>query len=70
VYVVYLQTLMFYFYECGKVPPPVIMVQNVDFRYSEDKVCMSHSLTCTTLPALVYLHYFTCTSLPALVYLH
>jgi len=31
------RVLTFYFYECGTVPPPVIMVQNVNFRYSEDK---------------------------------
>nr|ASS36027.1 ABCF2 [Samia ricini] len=27
--------LNFYFPSCGKVPPPVIMVQNVSFRYTE-----------------------------------
>merc|ERR1712154_303651 len=26
----------FCFYSCGKIPPPVIMVQNVSFRYNED----------------------------------
>merc|ERR1712241_1262844 len=25
----------FYFYSCGEIPPPVIMVQNVSFRYNE-----------------------------------
>merc|ERR1711962_1938080 len=25
----------FYFYSCGKIPPPVIMVQNVSFRYND-----------------------------------
>jgi len=30
------RTLTFYFPECGKIPPPVIMVQEVSFRYSED----------------------------------
>ncbi|KAA0719331.1 ATP-binding cassette sub-family F member 2 [Triplophysa tibetana] len=30
------KTLSFYFHPCGKIPPPVIMVQNVSFRYSED----------------------------------
>merc|ERR1712223_510889 len=29
------RTLSFYFYSCGTIPPPVIMVQNVSFRYSE-----------------------------------
>ena len=27
--------LNFYFPSCGKIPPPVIMVQNVSFRYNE-----------------------------------
>lgn len=27
----------FYFPACGKIPPPVIMVQNVSFRYGEDR---------------------------------
>merc|ERR1712223_383320 len=27
--------LSFYFYSCGTIPPPVVMVQNVSFRYSE-----------------------------------
>merc|ERR1712154_743721 len=26
----------FCFYSCGKIPPPVIMVQNVSFRYSDE----------------------------------
>merc|ERR1712211_63772 len=26
----------FCFYDCGKIPPPVIMVQNVSFRYNEE----------------------------------
>merc|ERR1712193_427190 len=25
----------FYFYSCGKIPPPVITVQNVSFRYND-----------------------------------
>ncbi|MGH0135364.1 UNVERIFIED_CONTAM: hypothetical protein FKN15_075441 [Acipenser sinensis] len=29
-------TLSFSFHPCGKIPPPVIMVQNVSFRYSDD----------------------------------
>lgn len=28
----------FYFFDPGVIPPPVIMVQDVSFRYSEDKV--------------------------------
>uniref|UniRef100_A0A8C9S9S6 ATP-binding cassette sub-family F member 2 n=1 Tax=Scleropages formosus TaxID=113540 RepID=A0A8C9S9S6_SCLFO len=32
------KTLSFYFPPCGKIPPPVIMVQNVSFRYSDNTV--------------------------------
>lgn len=31
------KTLSFDFPECGKVPPPVLMVQHVSFRYADDK---------------------------------
>jgi len=31
------KTLSFYFPDCGTIPPPVIMVQNVSFTYSPDK---------------------------------
>jgi len=27
--------LSFYFYSCGTIPPPVVMVQNVSFRYND-----------------------------------
>merc|ERR1719310_2648329 len=30
------KSISFCFYSCGKIPPPVIMVQNVSFRYSEE----------------------------------
>ncbi|RUS76774.1 hypothetical protein EGW08_015451 [Elysia chlorotica] len=30
-------TVSLYFPSCGKIPPPVIMVQHVSFRYAEDK---------------------------------
>uniref|UniRef100_A0A3B4DAL7 ATP-binding cassette sub-family F member 2 n=1 Tax=Pygocentrus nattereri TaxID=42514 RepID=A0A3B4DAL7_PYGNA len=30
------KTLSFYFPPCGKIPPPVIMVQNVSFKYSDE----------------------------------
>lgn len=30
------RTLEFYFPDCGNIPPPVIMVQNVSFRYSDE----------------------------------
>jgi len=29
-------SVSFCFYSCGKIPPPVIMVQNVSFRYSDN----------------------------------
>jgi len=29
------RSVSFCFYSCGKIPPPVIMVQNVSFRYNE-----------------------------------
>lgn len=29
------KTVEFYFQSCGKIPPPVIMVQNVSFRYTD-----------------------------------
>lgn len=31
------KTISFYFPDCGKVPPPVVMVQNVSFQYADDK---------------------------------
>merc|ERR1712227_109856 len=31
------RTLEFYFYDCGELPPPVIMVQHVSFQYDKDK---------------------------------
>lgn len=30
------KTVEFYFQSCGKIPPPVIMVQNVSFRYNDN----------------------------------
>lgn len=30
------KTVSFHFPSCGPIPPPVIMVQNVSFRYSDD----------------------------------
>lgn len=32
------QTLSFYFMECGEIPPPVVQVQNVSFRYKDTGV--------------------------------
>merc|ERR1711994_375851 len=29
------KNVSFYFYSCGEIPPPVVMVQNVSFRYNE-----------------------------------
>lgn len=31
------KTVSFYFPDCGNIPPPVIMVQNVSFKYKEEK---------------------------------
>lgn len=31
------KTVSFCFLDCGKIPPPVIMVQNVSFKYADDK---------------------------------
>uniref|UniRef100_A0A8C8IGL0 ABC transporter domain-containing protein n=1 Tax=Oncorhynchus tshawytscha TaxID=74940 RepID=A0A8C8IGL0_ONCTS len=33
----HMKTLSFCFPPCGKIPPPVIMVQNVSFKYSDDQ---------------------------------
>ncbi|XP_066483889.1 ATP-binding cassette sub-family F member 2 [Tiliqua scincoides] len=38
------KTLSFYFPSCGKIPPPVIMVQNVSFKYSKDGPWIYNSL--------------------------
>ena len=29
-------SISFYFYSCGEIPPPVIMIENVSFRYNEN----------------------------------
>uniref|UniRef100_A0A674BMY2 ATP binding cassette subfamily F member 2 n=1 Tax=Salmo trutta TaxID=8032 RepID=A0A674BMY2_SALTR len=48
------KTLSFYFPSCGKIPPPVIMVQNVSFKYSDNQVklvsCVPSSFTKSLLP--------------------
>ncbi|XP_060066992.1 ATP-binding cassette sub-family F member 2-like [Ylistrum balloti] len=31
------KTMSFYFPSCGKIPPPIIMVQHVSFKYADDK---------------------------------
>lgn len=31
--------ISFYFPSCGGIPPPVIMVQNVTFRYAPNSIC-------------------------------
>uniref|UniRef100_A0A2I3FQZ0 ABC transporter domain-containing protein n=1 Tax=Nomascus leucogenys TaxID=61853 RepID=A0A2I3FQZ0_NOMLE len=38
------KTLSFYFPPCGKKPPPVIMVQNVSFKYTKDGPCVYNNL--------------------------
>ena len=34
------QTLSFYFLDCGEIPPPVVQVQNVSFRYKDGDVSL------------------------------
>ena len=34
------KVVSFSFPDCGSLPPPVIMVQGVNFRYGPDKVCL------------------------------
>lgn len=36
------QVKEFGFIDPGVIPPPVIMVQNVSFRYSPDTVCIAY----------------------------
>lgn len=43
------QTLSFYFPPCGKIPPPVIMVQNVSFKYSDSTVSGLNAAALTEL---------------------
>ena len=57
------QTVSLYFPSCGKIPPPVIMVQHVSFRYDEDKVSVSVriSITCCLKIKgiiLAHIHFF------------
>lgn len=33
------KVVAFSFADCGSLPPPVIMVQQVSFRYEKGKVC-------------------------------
>uniref|UniRef100_A0A5F9C9I6 ATP-binding cassette sub-family F member 2 n=1 Tax=Oryctolagus cuniculus TaxID=9986 RepID=A0A5F9C9I6_RABIT len=40
------KTLSFYFPPCGKIPPPVIMVQNVSFKYTKDGVSSGQGCVC------------------------
>uniref|UniRef100_A0AAQ4RG21 ATP-binding cassette, sub-family F (GCN20), member 2b n=1 Tax=Gasterosteus aculeatus aculeatus TaxID=481459 RepID=A0AAQ4RG21_GASAC len=35
--ITHMKTLSFSFHPCGKIPPPVIMVQNVSFKYSDNQ---------------------------------
>lgn len=34
------QTLSFNFLDCDKIPPPVVQVQNVSFKYKDDGVSL------------------------------
>lgn len=45
----FFQTLSFYFPPCGKIPPPVIMVQNVSFKYSDNTVSRNAAPPCMHL---------------------
>ncbi|PRD29889.1 UNVERIFIED_CONTAM: ATP-binding cassette sub-family F member 2 [Trichonephila clavipes] len=41
------KVVQFYFLDCGTIPPPVIMVQNVSFRYTDDGLAPSDGLVRT-----------------------
>ncbi|KPP75119.1 ATP-binding cassette sub-family F member 2-like, partial [Scleropages formosus] len=49
-------TLSFYFPPCGKIPPPVIMVQNVSFRYSDNTVSAYTGIEILVLVAKPYIY--------------
>ncbi|XP_071966119.1 ATP-binding cassette sub-family F member 2-like [Antedon mediterranea] len=38
------KSVSFFFPACGKIPPPVIMVENVSFRYADDKPFIYNNL--------------------------
>merc|ERR1719392_90910 len=38
------RSVSFCFYDCGKIPPPVIMVQNVSFRYNDETAWIYRNL--------------------------
>lgn len=40
------QVKQFYFFDAGEIPPPVIMVQHVSFRYNENTVIITDILYC------------------------
>ncbi|GFR58651.1 ATP-binding cassette sub-family F member 2 [Elysia marginata] len=44
------KTVSLYFPSCGKIPPPVIMVQHVSFRYAEDKTVSLYFPSCGKIP--------------------
>ena len=46
------QALSFYFMDCDRLPPPVIQVQNVSFRYSDTKVSLCVSQLAVVAAAL------------------
>jgi hypothetical protein len=44
-----IQVKQFYFFDPGMIPPPVIMVQHVKFRYNETSVSENEKLLFKTL---------------------
>ena len=43
------KVVAFSFPDCGDLPPPVIMVQQVSFRYTKDKVSLSSVCVCLSI---------------------
>ena len=60
------QFVTFYFPDCGKLPPPVVQVQNVSFQYADDKVRKLGTtvafVTGYRFNDVLYLPYITCCS--------
>jgi len=55
------QNLSFYFMDCGDIPPPVIQVQNVSFRYKDGAVCSVPVYIYIPIYIPVHYLYDTCT---------
>lgn len=58
------KTVSFHFPSCGAIPPPVIMVQNVSFRYNDETPWIYRNLEfgidLDTRLALVSIHLKIC----------